>query len=58
MERRQEGGRKNERKEGSSRGSSKTGAKTKLAMTLSVAKEANASADDNGACSDGRSGED
>ena len=31
------------------------GAKTKLAMTLSVAKEANISAGDNGACSDGRS---
>ena len=43
------------RKKRTRRRSSKTGAKTKLAMTLSVAKEATtASAGDNRACSDGR----
>ena len=48
-----------EGKEGDDGRCSKAGAKTKYAMTTSVAEEANAlSVGDNGACSDGRSGED
>ena len=47
------------RKEGNDGRSSKAGAKTELAMTISVAEEANTpSAGNNRACSDGRSGED
>jgi len=53
LKREQERRREVEEKEGSSRRSSETGAKTKLVMALSVAKEANASAGDNGTCSDG-----
>jgi len=55
LKREQKERREVEGKEGSSKRSSETGAKIKLAMTLSVAKEANTSAGDNGACSDGRS---
>ena len=58
MEKEQKRGEEDERKEESRRRSSETGAKTKLATTLSVAKEANASAGDNQACSDGRCRED
>ena len=54
MEGKSEGGRETVRKERTRRRGSKAGAKTKLATTLSVAKEANASAGDNRACSDGR----
>ena len=46
-------------KEGTSRRSSETGAETDIAMTLSMAEEANAfSVGDNRTCSDGRSRED
>jgi len=55
LEEKQERRGEDERKEGRRRRSSEAGAKIKLATTLSVAKEANASAGDNGACSDGRS---
>ena len=58
MEGEQERGEEDERKEGSRKRSSKTEAKTKLAMTLSVAKETNASAGNNWTCSDGRSRKD
>jgi len=58
LEGEQERGGKDERKEGRRRRSSKTGAKTKLAMILSVAKEANVSTGNNKACSDRRSGKD
>ena len=57
LEGKSEGGRKITRKERTGRRGSKAGAKTELAMTLNVAKEANASAGDNRACSDGRCGE-
>jgi len=53
LKREQERRREVEGKKESSRKSSETGAKTKLAITLSVAKKANTSACDNGACSDG-----
>jgi len=49
----QERRREDERKEERRRRSSEAGTKTELATTLSVAKEANASAGDNGACSNG-----
>ena len=58
MEGKQERRGKDKRKEGRRRRSSEVGAKTELAMTLSVAKKANASAGDNGACSDGRNRKD
>ena len=55
MKEEQEGGGKVEEKESKRR---KVGIMTKLAMTLGVVKKANASADDNGACSDGGSEKD
>ena len=54
QERRGEDERKKERR----RRSSEAGAETKLATTLGVVKEANASAGDNRACSDGGNRED
>ena len=51
-----ERGREAKRKERGNGRSSKAGAKTELAITSSVAKEATASAGNNGACSDGGSG--
>ena len=57
MERKQEGERKAEEEEETNRRNSKARAKTDMAMTPSVAEEANAlSADDNQACSNRRSG--
>ena len=53
MEGEQERRREDERKEGRRRRSSEAGTKTELATTLSVAKEANASAGNNRACSNG-----
>jgi len=53
LEGKSEGGREIARKERTGRRGSKAGAKTELATTLSVAKEANALAGDNRACSDG-----
>ena len=55
LEGEQERRREDERKKGRRRRSSEAGAKTELAMTLSVVKEANVLAGDNGACSNGRS---
>jgi len=57
LEGKSEGEREIARKERTGRRGSKAGAKTELATTLSVAKEVNASAGNNRACSDGRCGE-
>ena len=55
MEREQKGRRKIEREKGNDRRYSKVGAKTEHAMTINVAKEANApSVGDNRTCSNGR----
>ena len=57
MEGKQERERKVKREEKTRRRSSEAGAKTDIAMTISVAEEANApSAGDNRACSNGRCG--
>ena len=57
MERKQEGRREVAREKGTRGRYTETG-KTKPATTLSVAKEANTSAGDNGACSNGGNRED
>ena len=58
MERKQEGRRKVKREKGNGRRNAEAEAENDNAMTLSVVEEANAfSAGDNGACSNGRSGE-
>ena len=53
MEGKSKGRREIARKEGTGRRGSEAGAKTEFATILSVAKEANASADANRACSNG-----